>query len=154
MIGEKEIHHGVALARLVQDSGQTVSVRSLAGRSRSAYEVNGRLCLYVKYSTKRLAPWTFEFSPDHAREIADLSGAFPALWLVLVCGPVGVAAGQWQAISATTLPREDGGFSVTVRWRPNHRFRVGGAGGNSVAVADSAYPSAPLAELQSLNDVR
>lgn len=144
MIGEKEIYHGVALARLVQDAGQAISIASWASVSRSAYVLNDSIALYLKYSTKRLSPWSFEFSSDHAHEIRDLSSLFRSLWLVLICGPVGVAAIEWDKASQVVSSRSDDSFSLGVNWRPNHKYRVSGARNKPLLVSDSTFPEALL----------
>lgn len=141
MIGERETYHGIALARLIQDSNRTFSIATWPSIARSAYVVDGTTALYIKYSTKRLAPWSFEFSSVHAAELDQLSSEFENLWIVLVCGPVGVAAESWKKAGSVIAPRSDDSFSLTVRWRPNHRFRLSGARNNPLVVSDSSYPS-------------
>lgn len=140
MIGEREIYHGVVLSRLVQRGDQRIMVESLSTVSRSAYLLNEKTVMYVKYSTKRLAPWAFEFTAEHAEEIEGLRFIFDDLWVVLVCGPVGIASAAWSHVEELISRRADGGYSLYVNWRPNHKFRVSGAGSEPLLVADNAFP--------------
>lgn len=140
MIGEREIYHGVALARLIQDGGQRIDIASWSSISRSAYVLDDSMPLYIKYSTKRLSPWSFEFSADHAGELRDLAELFGEVWVVLVCGPVGVVAESWSAVSRIASARADDSFSLAVNWRPNHKYRLSGAGSKPLMVSDSAFP--------------
>lgn len=141
MIGEKEAAHGAALARLIQNAGSAVTIESWSTVSRSAYVVNDRVGLYMKYSTKRLSPWTFEFAPEHALELDGLRQVVDTVWLVLVCGPVGVVSENWDVVRDRTLAtRDDGSFSLSISRRPGQKFRLSGARQKPLLVSESSFP--------------
>lgn len=142
MIGERESYHGIVMARLVQDLNRPVLVENWSTVSRSTYVIDDSVGLYVKYSTKRLAPWAFEFTAEHNKEVEQLRQVVDSLWVVLVCGPVGIACESWPKVEPLITRREGGGFSLSVNWRPNHKFRLSGARSLPLLVADRSFPSA------------
>lgn len=142
MIGERETYHGIALARLVQKSDRPLRIESLASVSRSAYLLDGTVGIYLKYSTKRLPPWAFEFTAEHATELEKLREIASEQWIVLICGPVGIASASLPQVEEISSRRSDGSYSLSVNWRPNHKFRLAGARSAPLLVADSAFPAA------------
>ena len=143
MIGEKERYHGVALARLIQDSEGAVLLTSWNTVSRCAYVMNEATVLFLKYSTNRLSPWPFVFSAEQKDELSDLSGMFEAVWLVMVCGNEGIIAVPWNAANARLLPNSHAGaFSLQASRKPGQKFRVGGSGLKPLFVSESSFPDA------------
>jgi hypothetical protein len=91
LIREVERYHGVVLARLVRGGGKrSVSIEPQAD-SRAAYLIDGRVGLFVKYSTSRLSPWAFTFSNNHRLELERLRKSSRTVLVALVCGNDGVA---------------------------------------------------------------
>jgi hypothetical protein len=91
VIRRAEQYHGAAIARLIRaETSVAIKVRTHAV-CRSAYVLDERIALYVKYSTNRLSPWTFGFMVGHQQEIAGLRDEFEDVFVVLVCGFDGIA---------------------------------------------------------------
>lgn len=146
MIGEKLRYHGVALARLVQDAGRTVSIQSLNGTSRCAYLVDDDVVIYLKYATSRLSPWRFGFSSDQRRQLDLLSVQFSAIWIVLVCGNEGVLTVPWAQVEAELAhSRETDSFSLQASRRRGEKFRLSGASEKPLVISENDFPTRLLA---------
>lgn len=141
VIGEKERYHGLAFARLIQNSGVKLMIEAQGGKSRCAYVLNDEIALFVKYSTNLLSPWPFVFSPEQRREINHLSNRFPKVWLVLICGHEGIATVKWKEATENLVPREEaGGFSLQASRKPSQNFRISGSREKPILVSDSNFP--------------
>lgn len=138
MIGELEQYHGVVLARLVRSARPV----RLSVSSRSAYVINDRIGLYIKYSTNRMSPWAFSFSRTHQEELAQLTSSMEATFIALVCGSDGIAC-----LSQTELSRVLDDDFRAVEWvkasrRPREKYVVRGSDNRrGFKVADREFPS-------------
>ena len=92
MIRQVEQYHGAALARLIRHHTRVpIAIRAFE-EGRSGYVLDQSVGLYIKYSTNRLSPWSFNFTDGHQREVAVLAGECPAgVFIALVCGEDGIA---------------------------------------------------------------
>jgi hypothetical protein len=90
VIKEFEFFHGVVFARLLHGTQRLVSIRAFDPESNAAYVVDDSIGIYIKYSSKRMTPWSFTFSPEHKREIEQLRASIPKVFVVLVCNDDGV----------------------------------------------------------------
>lgn len=142
MIGEKLRYHGVALARLVQDAGTSLTIRARKETSRCAYIVNDEFAIFVKYSTSRLSPWRFAFSAEQRTELEDLAAEYPATWIVLVCGHEGVLTILWAEV-LTDLPKQNdaGGFSLQGSRKRREKFRLSGARETPLLISENDFPT-------------
>jgi hypothetical protein len=147
VIREIERYHGVVLSRLVR--GARVPIRIVADpKCRSAYQLNGKVVLYVKYSTNRMSPWSFVFKPEHHTEIATLARGYQAVFVLLVCGTEGIACLAAEDYERVLMADE--GFSewVRVARRPRTMFIITGGGGlNTRRIGDNEFPMKVLAAL-------
>lgn len=140
MIGEKVRYHGVALARLIADAGEEVTIAALKDTSHCAYAVNG-IAIFVKYSTSRLSPWRFGFSDDQRTELEELAIEFPAVWIVLVCGTEGIVTAPWVDVLADLLKEKDeGAFSLQASRRKREKFRLSGARETPLRISENDFP--------------
>lgn len=90
MINEYEFFHGAAILGLIGSSREPIQVLSVLGFENSAYSLNGRAGIYIKYSKKRLSPWTFTFTPKHQSTILKLYESYGEVFIFLVCNDDGV----------------------------------------------------------------
>lgn len=90
MIHEYEFFHGAALLGLIGSSREPIQILSVPGLENSAYSLNGRVGIYIKYSKKRLSPWTFTFTPKHQSTILKLYESYGEVFIFLVCNDDGV----------------------------------------------------------------
>lgn len=140
MTGEFELYHGVALCRIAHNE-QTKSIRLLNKKSNSSYLVNDRIGIYVKYSTKRLTPWSFTFSPVHIEELTDLEKKTDKTFLILVCKDNGVACldlEEAKAVMDFSLDRNQG---LSASRRPREKYKITGTFGEmKYKFADNQFP--------------
>jgi hypothetical protein len=148
VIGEKERYHGIAIYRLIRGAqGSSVAVEAIEGFGGVAYLINGRVPIYLKYSTSRISPWAFSFAVEQRVNVTELRGTYGLAWLVFVCGNEGVVAADWEWASQELIRSPDlGAFSLTISRRRLHQFRISGAGaqGGSIPIAEKTYPDAVL----------
>jgi len=142
VIGEKLRYHGVALARLVQDAGTSLTIRARKESSRCAYVINEDFVIYVKYSTSRLSPWRFGFSAEQKAELESLGVEYPATWIVLVCGHEGVLTIPWADVRADLEEvDEEGAFSLQASRRKNEKFRLTGIRETPLLISENDFPA-------------
>lgn len=90
MINEFNFFHGAVFTELVHHCSQSISICSLDDSENSAYVINDRVGLYIKYSKKRLTPWTFTFLMKHQDTIKKLKDFYGEVVVVLVCNDDGI----------------------------------------------------------------
>lgn len=142
MIGEMEVYHGAALVRMCRGlSDRSLAIR-LHEKIRSAYLVDERVGIYVKYSTNRLSPWPFSFSSAHQADIISLKDECEEVFITLVCGMDGIACLDLAEYSLAL----DADVGV-VEWikatrRPREKYTVTGSDSRkSFKIGDNEYPS-------------
>jgi len=82
-----DLFHGAVLANLVTDRNLTILKYN---KNQSSYIINGSIILYIKYSQKRISPWSFSFSKEHVEDISNLSKEFKQIFIILVCNVDGI----------------------------------------------------------------
>lgn len=147
MIPEADFYHGVALVRLAKGLGEPLCVQARADLGAGSFEVSGRLLLLIKFSSKRLTPWTFTFPERQVRACVAYAALRPIM-LCLVCGSDGiVAVANETAISLLGSPPEGSQSWIRASRRKRERYGVSGLGGDlrtKVADADLERLAASL----------
>jgi hypothetical protein len=142
VIQEIERYHGAALARLIR-GGESMSIRcGLHPRFRSAYVLDERVAMYVKYSRSRLSPWVFGFKTEHRNEIVKLGEDFQEVFIVLVCGFDGVAcmsAQEYQLVGASK--------SVRIARGRRQKYAVSGGGERTLRIGNNEFPAKVFAAI-------
>lgn len=137
MIREVELYHGVAILRLVRGAPEPIGVSHLG---RSKYLLDDGTGLYVKYSTKRLTPWSFSFSAEQQRDIASLREECGRIFVVLVCGQDGVACLSDAELSRV-LDEDHKDEWVKAARKRNEKYSITGSDERRVfKVGDNEYP--------------
>jgi hypothetical protein len=140
MIRESERCHGVVLVRLVRGRDEPVLLE-VHPELRQAVVVDDVAALYVKYSTNRLSPWSFVFSPKHHEELARLDQEFPATLVALACGGDGVVC---LTLAECEHVLNDGaglGEWMRVSRALRAKYAVTGSGGRpALRVGDNEFP--------------
>lgn len=90
MINEFNFFHGAVLTELIHESSENINILSLDDFENSAYVINDHIGLYIKYSKKRLTPWTFTFLKKHQDTIKNLKDVYGDVVVILVCNDDGV----------------------------------------------------------------
>jgi len=95
MIKEFEMYHGIVLSKLVHINNN-IEISSDVNNDNSSYILNKSCGLYIKFSKKRLTPWTFTFNFEHNNAIESLSSLTTTGYVVFVCGNDGICCVEFQ----------------------------------------------------------
>jgi hypothetical protein len=127
MISDIDRYHGVVFRQLVTgaESPLTIGKCDKYGQI-NTYALDQKVAIHIKYSSKRLAPWTFSFTVDHLRELAEIQSEFRSVWLVLVCGLDGIVAITLAEFVSITGSRPGGVASLRIDRSRNSMYRVYG----------------------------
>jgi hypothetical protein len=151
MIRELDRYHGAALARLVRSENAAAVTLCLHEDYRSAYTLDNRVALYMKYSTSRLSPWTFGFKVEHQEEIAALRDEFDETFVTLVCGSDGIAClsgSEYQRV-LDDYPKD--GEWIRVSRAPREKYAISGSDGRSIwRVGDNEFPAKVYAAIREM----
>lgn len=128
-IDEYHRYHGAALSQVAEHPDFS-SVNKVVGMdSRSVYQINHNIGMYVKHSTLENNEWRFTFAPTHQEEVRQLFVRFPdRTFVVLVCGDE-ICCLTYGEYAACIDENFDESEWLEI-WRPEGgRFRVRGACG-------------------------
>jgi hypothetical protein len=120
MLKEFEFYHGIVFARMLHGLEKEVSLKPYPSKDNASYVVNGKIGIYIKFSTKRLSPWRFSFQKRHEEEILEMKQKIGEVFLLLVCHDDGIVTldfeefkkilneghGEFEWISAARNRRE------------------------------------------------
>ena len=93
MIDKQEFYHGAALIRLLADN-RCIRV---CGRD-FGYEVNDKVFIHFKYSTKVRSPWGFTFNDDEISKLDKMKETHERIMVALICDGDGICALDWYTI--------------------------------------------------------
>lgn len=148
MTQEFERYHGNVLAQMVHGTTRAIEVQVVSNASNSSYVVNGRLGLYIKYSTLRAPPWRFTFQHRHLKEFANLSKRFENAIVALVCADDGIVMISSEEFKSL-VPVQSGTTTVAVSRRRSEKYRVTGvASGITIKVGMRECPEKLMAMLR------
>jgi len=85
MLNQSDFFHGVLLTKLLDYQELNIKNHPYF----SAYIINNRV-YYIKYSKKRISPWSFSFSETHVSELIDLKRQYETVYIVLICNEDGI----------------------------------------------------------------
>jgi hypothetical protein len=112
------------------------------GACRSAYVLEERVGLYVKYSTNRMSPWGFSFHIDHQQEISMLRDEFDHVFVVLVCGFDGIACLTSHEYQRVLDDDPKDGEWIRVARLPRQKYSITGSDDRTVhKIGDNEYPA-------------
>ena len=129
MIKEYENYHGCVLSRLLHATSEEVTYKSLTEYGNLAYLVNQTTVLYIKYSTKRLSPWSFSFTNAHHHDILTLHKQFGRVVTVLVCNDDGLVAINFEELQHLLGAPSEKGVSISCWRKPREMYTVKGTAG-------------------------
>ncbi len=129
MIKEYEQYHGMALCRLAHKfSGYKISTN--VNDDNSSYLINDTFGVYIKYSKKRLTPWTFAFNSEHYKAILKLVNNQQQVFILLVCGMDGICCIDYVEFSQVISSIIDNEIKyVSVSRFKNQQYQVSGTDG-------------------------
>ena len=128
MIAEYKFYRGVVLSELVDASHAPVKISEVIDGGRSGlYVVNDRVGMQVKHSSARLSPWSFTLKENHFAQLDKLRTTLDAVFLVLVCGEIGMLALEMTEVIDICGATADNQYWIRVDKRPRGMFGVHGS---------------------------
>lgn len=141
---EFEFYHGVVLTRLIHHANLQLNLRLYSDTNNASYVLNNHVGLYIKHSTKRITPWTFNLLSEHKREFNKLAENVGETFLVLVCGDDGIVALRSNELWSIAS-RDSHTEWISVRRTPRKEYSVKGPIGLlGHKVGKSDFPKAIL----------
>jgi len=135
-------YHGAAIIRILQDE-RCKSVEDYFDQDNSSYIVSGKYGIYIKYSEKRMSPWSFNFQDRHRKKILELFSKYDKCFILLVCSDIGVCC-----LNKTDLHRviDLGGGSnfpktISISKRKREKYKISGTDGDlKYKIGDNDFP--------------
>jgi len=121
-IKKQEFYEGAALHILAR-SREIASLRYEA----PFFQLNTRILVYFKYSTRGRSPWGFTFMPDEQVLLRTRSLKFRIV-IGLICGADGIAAVEYSSFSSVGAVRDSAIHVACYRRRGEH-YEVNGPDG-------------------------
>lgn len=129
MIKEFEFFHGVVFTRLLHGTQCQVSIKAFNPTSNASYVVDDTLGIYIKYSSKRMTPWRFTFSPEHKTEIELLRASMPKVFIVLVCNDDGVVCLSYDELKRILNDQQEGFQWISATRHKREMYSIEGSDG-------------------------
>jgi len=129
MLKEFEFYHGVVFSKLLHSTRGNVSVQIYPTSDNASYVINGKVGIYIKYSSKRLSPWRFSFQKRHQDEILDLKNKFGEVFVLLVCNDDGIVALKFDELKHILNEVHDNVEWISVRRGRREMYSVQGSDG-------------------------
>lgn len=133
MITNASRYHGAVFSLLLERSTDCLGIRRLADVSAGFYLVNECLPLYLKHSTRRHGPWTFNFFRHHQETQQRLHLQYGECITGLVCGKDGVVGMQMQNLREVLDENFEEQECISVRRKLNRMYEVRGRDGRLAA---------------------
>ena len=136
-----EQYHGAALIKII--NAGSFKIIEKFDKSNSSYLVDKKIGLFIKYSRKRLSPWTFTFDKSHINEITEMHSQLERLFLVLVCGFDGICCLNWNEFCAlVSIENQSYPKWVKSSRKKNEKYSVYGIdGGLKNKIGNSDFPN-------------
>jgi len=91
MISDTARYHGSFFSLLFEEVSLGVKIERLADLGTGYYLLEGSVPVYLKHSTRRKGPWTFNFFRSHQEAQQTLFETFGECFTCMICGRDGVA---------------------------------------------------------------
>lgn len=128
MIKEFEKYHAVVLRSLVTQMPDGVRIQAKdAHGTVNCFQVNGKVGLMIKHSSKRMSPYTFTFTEENLLEFNLLAESSEKAFMILVCGWDGfltISKDELETLSKMKMTENT--ISIHVTRRKRGMYTVGG----------------------------
>lgn len=129
MIGESDHYYGVALLRLIERAPKSVSIAPIQTQKGGAFQINNRCGVLIKYSSKRLSPWSFSISGDQKKTLAKIANQSSRTVLLLVCRRDGVVGLDSSDLRHLISLDSDKTQSISISRKKRGMFSASGSDG-------------------------
>lgn len=134
-----DFFHGAVFSRIIDDFPTHIEKHSI---NNSSYIINNKISIYIKYSQKRISPWTFSFAQTHIEEINKVKKGFENIFILLVCNDNGICCLNYQEF-CTVISVESNNFPkwIKARRQKGEKYAVTGSDGKlTYKIGDSDFP--------------
>lgn len=135
-----DFFQGVVLARIIGEKSATLKKYS---NNNSSFIIDDDIVIYIKYSQKRIKPWSFSFSDLHVEEMVSIEKKYPKLLVVLVCNDNGICCLDYKEFS-TVISVESAVFPKWIKATRSkgEKYSVTGSDGKlKHKIGDSDFPN-------------
>lgn len=129
MINNFDFFHGIVFSRLLHAAKQSLSIKVYPTKDNASYVIDGRVGLYIKYSAKRLTPWTFTFNKEHQDEILAMRNSLENVFILFVCNDNGIACLDFDELKIVLNEVHEEIEWVRIARRKRHEFAISGKDG-------------------------
>ena len=91
MITDTARYHGSFFSLLFDEAQGATEITKLSNHGAGYYLLDGCVPIYLKHSTRRNGPWTFNFFRSHQETQQELFKTYGECFTCMVCGRDGVA---------------------------------------------------------------
>ncbi len=141
MIKEFEFYHGAVLSRLTH-ANKPISLKLYPTSSNSSYVINDKIGVFIKYSSKRMSPWSFSFRMEHQDEILKIKESLGKVFLLLVCHDDGIVALSFDELKFILDEKHDEVEWIRISRRPREKYSVKGSDGKlKFKIGGNEFPS-------------
>jgi len=148
MIKEFETFHGAVFARLIHKTTVPLTFESFPTPDNASYVINGKTGIYIKYSSKRLSPWTFSFQKRHQDEMLEMRRKFGEVYLLLLCNNDGIVSLSSDDVKKILNDTHDPVEWIRVARSAGKMYKVTGSDGDlPYKIGRSDFPQSVLNSL-------
>ena len=120
-----EKYHGLVILKIIRASKLLIN---FIKKNTNSYIIDEKIGLYIKYSSKRMSPWTFTFRKEHQDEISCLKSQHHKIFICLVCHNDGVVCLSFKELKFI-LDHNHSDEWVRVSRRPGQKYSIHGSDG-------------------------
>jgi len=138
-MNNSDFFHGAVLSRIIDN--KSVGLGKYI-TSNSSYIVDDKIVIYIKYSQKRISPWTFSFSKVHIEELKKIKEDKSSLFIILLCNDDGICCLNFQEFS-NIISIENENFPKWIKAQRQHgeKYAVSGSDGDlKYKIGNSDFP--------------
>jgi hypothetical protein len=129
MITDSARYYGAVFAYIIDRWQGSVAIRKAYEDAIGFYLINERIPIYIKYSTNRKSPWTFNFQKEQQCRQQCLKDMMMECVVCFVCGKDGIVALRHADFRSILDENFENQGAVTIRRRHNTMYDIKGRDG-------------------------
>lgn len=129
MITDANRYYGAVFGKLVDFSDEAISIQRASIDYAGFYIIRKKIPIYIKYSTSRRGPWTFNFQQKHQEFQENLYARYGECLTIFVCGKDGIAALKHEGFRKILDQTFEEQEAVTIRRKHNEMYSIRGKDG-------------------------
>jgi len=129
MITDANRYYGAVFSKIIDFSNNEVSIQRAPPDHSGFYIVRKEIPIYIKYSTKRHGPWSFNFYQNHQECQENLYEKHGECIMIFVCGKDGIAALKHEEFRKVLDHEFEEQKTVIIRRKHNEMYSISGKNG-------------------------